>query len=396
MGFVTQSPQDQFVADTVLDEVAVSLRHSTGAGNPAAGAEEVLRRIQLWRFRRLSPYMLSQGQQRRLGVAALLAYDCRVLVLRRAHLCPGPRPHRRHHGRPPAREVVERGLTLILSTHDRALAQDYADILYELKEGSLYEVLNPACKLIGLVVPTLLLAGLHHPAVNLAVFAVCLAALLLSRANVKVLAGALLPVLLVAVGMFSTGYHFHAGAGMLHQRRRPGPHRGGGVNGLVLGSRVLAFAGLGLLFVLTTDRILLVRSLQQQLRLPPVFAYGLLAAWGILPNMMEEYKRTRAAFAARGIRVFPVSPALLKPPAGQVGALVRRSCPSPWSPGASTARVPRTCSQPLRLRPVDVLFPILSCALFLALFFLLGRSKTAAERGSAAVLLYGLHWPQGE
>ena len=40
MGFVTQSPQDQFVADTVLDEVAVSLRHSTGAGNPAAGAED--------------------------------------------------------------------------------------------------------------------------------------------------------------------------------------------------------------------------------------------------------------------------------------------------------------------------------------------------------------------
>ena len=35
-------------------------------------------------------------------------------------------------------------------------------------------------------------------------------------------------------------------------------------------------------------------ALQQQLRLPPVFAYGLLAAWGILPNMMEEYKRTRA------------------------------------------------------------------------------------------------------
>ena len=85
--------------------------------------------------------------------------------------------------------------------------------------------LNPACKLIGLVVPTLLLAGLHHPAVNLAVFAVCLAALLLSRANVKVLAGALLPVLLVAVGMFSTGYHFHAGAGPSTPPPRPSPGR---------------------------------------------------------------------------------------------------------------------------------------------------------------------------
>ena len=146
--------------------------------------------------------------------------------------------------------------------------------------------LNPACKLIGLVVPTLLLAGLHHPAVNLAVFAVCLAALLLSRANVKVLAGALLPVLLVAVGMFSTGYHFHAGAGMPINAAAQALTGAAVWNGLVLGSRVLAFAGLGLLFVLTTDRILLVRSLQQQLRLPPVFAYGLLAAWGILPNMM--------------------------------------------------------------------------------------------------------------
>ena len=232
--------------------------------------------------------------------------------------------------------------------------------------------LNPACKLIGLVVPTLLLAGLHHPAVNLAVFAVCLAALLLSRANVKVLAGALLPVLLVAVGMFSTGYHFHAGAGMPINAAAQALTGAAVWNGLVLGSRVLAFAGLGLLFVLTTDRILLVRSLQQQLRLPPVFAYGLLAAWGILPNMMEEYKRTRAAFAARGIRVFPVSPALLKP-------LLVKSVR--WSEELSIAMesrgfdgcVPRTCSQPLRLRPVDVLFPILSCALFLALFFLLGR-----------------------
>ena len=99
--------------------------------------------------------------------------------------------------------------------------------------------LNPACKLIGLVVPTLLLAGLHHPAVNLAVFAVCLAALL---------------------------------------------------------------------------KPLLVKSVR----------------WS------EELS---IAMESRGF----------------------------------DGRVPRTCSQPLRLRPVDVLFPILSCALFLALFFLLGR-----------------------
>ena len=55
------------------------------------------------------------------------------------------------------------------------------------------------------------------------------------------------------------------------------------------------------------------KSFEKQFRLPQVWAYGLLAAWGIFPQAVQEYKRTRAAFRARGISVFPVSPALLKP-----------------------------------------------------------------------------------
>ena len=42
-------------------------------------------------------------------------------------------------------------------------------------------------------------------------------------------------------------------------------------------------------------------------------------------------------------------------------------------PGAGLGRLAGLPAAGLRLRPVDVLFPILSCALFLALFFLLGR-----------------------
>ena len=57
----------------------------------------------------------------------------------------------------------------------------------------------------------------------------------------------------------------------------------------------------------------MVRSFQRRFRLPQVFAYGLLAAWGIFPQAAREYRRTKAAFRARGIRVAPMSPALLKP-----------------------------------------------------------------------------------
>ena len=232
--------------------------------------------------------------------------------------------------------------------------------------------LNPAVKFVCLMVLTFVLAFRHQPILNFAFFALCIVGILSSGIDVKKLLILLSPILLAAVGMFFTGYRFSAGEGMPVNSADmilTGSHVW---NGLIHASRVLAFAGGGCLYCLTTDRVLMIRSFQRQFHLPQIFAYGLLAAWGILPNMMEEYKRTRAAFAARGIRVFPVSPALLKP-------LLVKSVR--WSEELSIAmesrgfdgRVPRTCSQPLRLRPVDVLFPILSCALFPALFFLLGR-----------------------
>lgn len=138
MGFVTQSPQDQFVADTVLDEVTVSLRHSAGAGDPAAGAEEVLRRIQLWRFRRLSPYMLSQGQQRRLAVLSVLAGGQELLLLdeptygQDARSVNAIMEHLRE-------KVEQEGLTVIFITHDTELAAAWADQIYRLEDTALVE-----------------------------------------------------------------------------------------------------------------------------------------------------------------------------------------------------------------------------------------------------------------
>ena len=134
-----------------------------------------------------------------------------------------------------------------------------------------------------------------------------------SGTDVKKLLILLSPILLAAVGMFFTGYRFSAGEGMPVNSADmilTGSHVW---NGLIHASRVLAFAGGGCLYCLTTDRVLMIRSFQRQFHLPQIFAYGLLAAWGVFPHMMQEYRRTRAAFRARGKNPFPVSPAFLKP-----------------------------------------------------------------------------------
>lgn len=136
IGFVTQNPQDQFVGGTVRGEILASLRKDPQADQTS---ERVLRSIGLWRYRDISPYLLSQGQQRRLGVAALMAYDCKCLV------CDEPTYAQDRRNTMAVmdalcRQARERNVALIFSTHDAQLAADYADVIFRLEGGKLRAV----------------------------------------------------------------------------------------------------------------------------------------------------------------------------------------------------------------------------------------------------------------
>ncbi|MEG2625232.1 MAG: ATP-binding cassette domain-containing protein [Christensenella sp.] len=139
LGFVFQNPQDQFVAQSVYDEMAVSLKQRYEGEALDRKIKDYLQEIGLWRYRLLSPFMLSQGQQRRLAVAALLAYDCTVLV------CDEPTYAQDLNALLSVMKLLcdrvkKAGLTLIFSTHDERLARDYADVRYVLRDGKTEEI----------------------------------------------------------------------------------------------------------------------------------------------------------------------------------------------------------------------------------------------------------------
>ncbi|MBS4206588.1 energy-coupling factor transporter transmembrane component T [Bacillus sp. FJAT-50079] len=71
-------------------------------------------------------------------------------------------------------------------------------------------------------------------------------------------------------------------------------------SGLGLGMRVLCFAGLSMLFILTTDPVKFILSLVQQCKLPPKLAYGILAGYRFLPLLTEEIRIIRHAHKVRG------------------------------------------------------------------------------------------------
>ena len=137
VGIVFQNPQDQFVANTVYEEIAVSLRGIYEKEEMELRVRKCLEEIGLWDFREFSPYMLSQGQQRRLAVGALLAYECKVL------LCDEPTYGQDRRSIESImnflqRRVLSDGLTVIFSTHDLCLAESYGDYHYCCDKGKLY------------------------------------------------------------------------------------------------------------------------------------------------------------------------------------------------------------------------------------------------------------------
>lgn len=142
VGIVFQNPSNQFITQNVLQEVECGLAGRMVKKDELAGTDvekeaiELLREFDLARYRKYSPYMLSQGQQRRLAVLAILAGSQRILLLDEPT-----------YGQDDAmtgeimrllKSRMERDeLTVIFSTHDRRIVERWADGCYHFSEGRL-------------------------------------------------------------------------------------------------------------------------------------------------------------------------------------------------------------------------------------------------------------------
>ncbi|MGI6068954.1 MAG: ABC transporter ATP-binding protein [Blautia sp.] len=144
VGTVFQNPGNQFISTRILDEVLSSLKiwnQDLPEKTLIEKAQMLLNQYRLKPYQRYSPYMLSQGQQRRLAVLSILTGGQRLLLLDEPT-----------YGQDQASTkaimdqltglVRHQGLTVLFSTHDRRLAAEYADKIYEISEKELMEWKN--------------------------------------------------------------------------------------------------------------------------------------------------------------------------------------------------------------------------------------------------------------
>lgn len=141
VGYVFQNPEHQFVSATVRGELAFSLC-PRGRGRPGRLSveqeglvDEWLERLNLLRLAEANPFSLSQGQKRRLSVAAMLIRGCPVLILDEPTL--GQDALQSARLMEMMVEFQSGGGTVAMITHDMRIVADYASRVLVLDSGRL-------------------------------------------------------------------------------------------------------------------------------------------------------------------------------------------------------------------------------------------------------------------
>lgn len=136
VGIAFQNPSNQFVTQNVLSEVLDGLKRRYPSDSEETLKNkglELLDTCGLRKYHKYSPYMLSQGQQRRLAVLAVLAAGQKLLLLDE------PTYGQDYKSATALMNLIstlvqDEGLTVIMSTHDSGLANAYADVILHVKD----------------------------------------------------------------------------------------------------------------------------------------------------------------------------------------------------------------------------------------------------------------------
>ncbi len=132
VGLVVQNPMHQLLAETVEGEIALGLR-GHDPSERRGRVDELLARFDLAPLRVRHPLSLSEGQRRRLALAATIAPRPELLVLDEPTLAQDEA--QRNALASLVREAAAGGVAVLAITHDREFANDACDRVLAMTDG---------------------------------------------------------------------------------------------------------------------------------------------------------------------------------------------------------------------------------------------------------------------
>jgi len=143
MAFVFQNPEYQFVANTVYEEMAYSLRlDGKGQAEIDRLVEEYLELFQLSGQREKNPFQLSMGQKRRLSVAATIIQGQQLILLDEPTFGLDSKNTFALLGF--LENYRKKGAVILMVTHDEVIARNYGTAFWQVVDGEIRETTGSA------------------------------------------------------------------------------------------------------------------------------------------------------------------------------------------------------------------------------------------------------------
>ena len=134
IGFVLQNPNQMISKVMIMDEVAMGLRlRGASEEEIATKTEQALKICGLWKFRNWPISALSFGQKKRVTIASILTLDPEMIILDE----PTAGQDYRHYTEIMdfLKEINEKGVTVLMITHDMHLMLEYAERAVVFSDG---------------------------------------------------------------------------------------------------------------------------------------------------------------------------------------------------------------------------------------------------------------------
>ena len=134
IGYVFQNPDRQLFADTVLDEAMYApLQMGATRASAELQAKKALADVGLQNKESKAPQSLSRGEKQRLSIASALAALPQILILDEP--TSGQDCRERTHLLRLMRQLNQKGMSVILVTHDMDIVAEHADRILGIKSG---------------------------------------------------------------------------------------------------------------------------------------------------------------------------------------------------------------------------------------------------------------------
>jgi len=134
VGFVFQNPDHQLFSETVEEEISFALKNF---GYDEKTIEErvdwALNLLDLKEYRKISPFMLSGGERKRVALASVLAWDPTIVILDEPTI--GQDYRQKERLRQFILQLGRQGKTVIIVTHDVEFVAECSPYVMLMREG---------------------------------------------------------------------------------------------------------------------------------------------------------------------------------------------------------------------------------------------------------------------